>query len=70
MHLFAKNIKTIYLNQKREAPLKDQKTHYDSVVGETVANGGTVLKFREYIVYERTQSYPEFVVTYQRKMKK
>jgi len=65
-----KEYKDDLFKSKREAPLKDQKTHYDSVVGETVANGGTVLKFREYIVYERTQSYPEFVVTYQRKMKK
>ena len=32
---------------------------YNSVIGESRANGGSALEFREYILYESKQVYPE-----------
>jgi hypothetical protein len=45
---------------------------YDSVLGETGANGATAvnqgaLRFREYITYEVDQAYPEYVISYKRR---
>jgi len=49
----------------RRPPEKDPSTHslYDSVIANPgVANLGTQVH-REYVVYDRSQAYPEFVVT-------
>jgi hypothetical protein len=40
---------------------------YDSILGESVSNGGNTLKNREVIVYDHSQSYPEFIVYFKRK---
>ena len=40
---------------------------YNSVIGESQANGGTPLLLREYVVYDSAQVYPEYVVYYHRK---
>lgn len=39
---------------------------YDSVIGLN-RSGGEPLLFREFIVYERFQAYPEYIVHYERK---
>ena len=39
---------------------------YNSVVGEGRTKGGSSLEFREYIVYESKQVYPEYKVYYKR----
>jgi hypothetical protein len=46
---------------------------YDSILGETQKNGATAasrkqrpLQFREYITYDDSCSYPEYVITYKR----
>ena len=41
--------------------------YYDSILAESMDKGGDSLKYRETIVYYRTQIYPEFVVKYRRK---
>eukprot|EP01089_Gocevia_fonbrunei_P012818 TRINITY_DN3127_c0_g1_i1.p1 TRINITY_DN3127_c0_g1~~TRINITY_DN3127_c0_g1_i1.p1 ORF type:complete len:112 (+),score=18.19 TRINITY_DN3127_c0_g1_i1:212-547(+) len=51
-----------------EKSARQSKSHFDSVIGETCARGAvTPLKYREYIVYDRTQAYPEYLVTYTRR---
>ncbi|KAI0240853.1 hypothetical protein LSAT2_008358 [Lamellibrachia satsuma] len=39
---------------------------YDSVMG-THRDGGNRLIFREFITYEKSQSYPAYLITYDRK---
>lgn len=39
---------------------------YDSVMGESDKNGGDRLKYREFILYESGQAYPEYVVKFRR----
>jgi hypothetical protein len=39
---------------------------YDSVMGESVKNGGDRLLHREFILYERGQAYPEYVIDFRR----
>jgi len=40
---------------------------HHSVLGESRANGGTELRLREYIVYNGAQTYPEYIVYFNRK---
>ena len=47
---------------------------YDSILGETQKNGATAasrkqrpLQFREYITYDDSCSYPEYIITYKRR---
>eukprot|EP00759_Apiculatamorpha_spiralis_P029870 PhF_6_TR31821/c0_g1_i1/m.47017 len=49
--------------EKERRPPKIGMTEelYDSVIGQT-----DVVKYREFIVYDRTQAYPEYVVEYNR----
>ena len=44
----------------------DKLDIYDSVLGESKANGGDRLQFREFILYERARAYPEYVVAFNR----
>jgi hypothetical protein len=39
---------------------------YDSVMGESIKNGGDKLQYREFILYERGQAYPEYVIDFRR----
>ncbi|CAF1137147.1 unnamed protein product [Rotaria sordida] len=39
---------------------------YDSVMGESMENGGDQLKYREFILYESGQAYPEYVIYFRR----
>ena len=48
-----------YWHQRRREPEKPSGGIYNSVIGEGRANGGTALEFREYIIYEGKQVYPE-----------
>lgn len=43
---------------------------YDSIVGESIANGGSDLAYREIILYERGQAYPEYLVIFKREKTK
>lgn len=51
---------------------KQTNQDYDSVLAESKDTGvsESTLKFREYIVYDRSQCYPEFIVYYKRKKSK
>jgi hypothetical protein len=39
---------------------------YDSVMGESMKNGGDRLQHREFILYERGQAYPEYLIEFRR----
>lgn len=59
-----------YWNGRRkevEKTGRGQKGVYNSVIGESQANGGTPLLLREYVVYDSGQVYPEYIVYYHRK---
>jgi hypothetical protein len=51
----------------RRPPLKTAGQElYDSVMGESINNGGDRLQHREFILYERGQAYPEYVIDFRR----
>eukprot|EP01117_Protostelium_nocturnum_P011939 TRINITY_DN4368_c0_g1_i1.p1 TRINITY_DN4368_c0_g1~~TRINITY_DN4368_c0_g1_i1.p1 ORF type:complete len:634 (+),score=161.77 TRINITY_DN4368_c0_g1_i1:256-2157(+) len=53
----------------RRPPVKRQETHelFDSILGEsTMHDKNAHLKFREMVVYNRSQVYPEYIVHYKR----
>ncbi|CAF0993713.1 unnamed protein product [Didymodactylos carnosus] len=51
----------------RRAPIKANNNNvYDSVLAEKQKYGGNKLKYREIILYESYQAYPEYVVTFKR----
>jgi len=51
----------------RRPPEREDGTMYDSVLGESRAwDNDASLDFREYIVYDRRQCYPEYVILYSR----
>ncbi len=54
--------------QQRLAPLRNgsQFDRYDSVFGETVEHGGSVLLYREMVIYDNASAYPEFLMWYRR----
>jgi len=39
---------------------------YDSVLGESKLHGGDTLNYREFIVYDRFQVYPEYIIYFDR----
>jgi hypothetical protein len=39
---------------------------YDSVMVESTEYSGNELQYREFILYESGQAYPEYVITYKR----
>ena len=39
---------------------------YDSVMGESIAHGGDRLQHREFVLYERGQAYPEYLIRFRR----
>ncbi|CAF1500245.1 unnamed protein product [Rotaria sordida] len=54
-------------NRVRRPPLKGNDIDlYDSVLGESKKHGGDILKYREVILYESGQAYPEYVIEYRR----
>jgi len=57
------------VNQKkpvRRPPLKlNSMDTYDSVLGESKIHGGA-LNYREFVVYDRYQVYPEYVISFDR----
>ena len=51
----------------RRPPLKNNSgVLYDSVMGESKTHGGDLLKYREFILYESHQAYPEYVIRFRR----
>lgn len=52
--------------KKEVAPLKADGTHYDSIFAERKIYGGNTLKYREFVVFDRSQIYPEFLIYYER----
>eukprot|EP01119_Soliformovum_irregulare_P014845 TRINITY_DN4097_c0_g1_i1.p1 TRINITY_DN4097_c0_g1~~TRINITY_DN4097_c0_g1_i1.p1 ORF type:complete len:497 (-),score=101.57 TRINITY_DN4097_c0_g1_i1:89-1579(-) len=52
---------------RRPPPISEDSFElYDSVMGESKENGGDVLQYREFIVYDRYQVYPEYLIYYER----
>jgi len=39
---------------------------YDSIMGESIKNGGNKLQYREFILYEPSQAYPEYIIKFKR----
>lgn len=39
---------------------------YDSIMGESINNGGSKLNYREFIIYDRFQVYPEYILYFDR----
>eukprot|EP01080_Neovahlkampfia_damariscottae_P011467 gene11467-4631_t len=39
---------------------------YDSLIGEKMEFGGDTLKYREFVLYEKDQAYPEYIIEYKR----
>jgi len=55
-------------NPVRLAPTNPvTKRPHDAVLGEATKYGGNSLKFREIIIYDRKQAYPEYIVHYKRR---
>ncbi|CAF0935835.1 unnamed protein product [Adineta ricciae] len=51
----------------RRPPVKTNSLNlYDSVMGESIENGGTYMKHREFVLYDQGQAYPEYVIDFQR----
>jgi hypothetical protein len=51
----------------RRPPLKENSINlYDSIMGESKKNGGDLLQYREFILYEPGQAYPEYVIKFKR----
>jgi hypothetical protein len=54
-------------NRVRRPPNKTHSIHlYDSVMGESIQHGGSSLNYREFILYESGQAYPEYMIKYKR----
>lgn len=61
---FDRNGKQIHV---RRPPVKENTRElYDSVMGESIRNGGTHIQHREFVLYDRGQAYPEYVIDFQR----
>ncbi|CAF3833579.1 unnamed protein product [Rotaria sp. Silwood1] len=43
---------------------------YDSIIGECNKYGGNSLRYREFVVYDTAQAYPEYVIKYKRSTEK
>lgn len=51
----------------RRPPLNENSGNlYDSVMGESIAHGGDTLNYREFILYEANQAYPEYLIKFRR----
>ena len=38
------------------------------MIGESTKNGGTDLSYRELVLYEKGQAYPEYIITFKRSL--
>jgi hypothetical protein len=55
----------------RRPPLKENSDElYDSLMGECKKYGGDRLNYREFVVYDSNQAYPEYLIQYKRSIKK
>ena len=51
----------------RRPPFKNGTNElYDSVMGESKKHGGNLLQYRECILYDPSQAYPEYVIQFKR----
>ena len=51
----------------RRPPMKENRMDlYDSVLGESMKYGGDRLQYREVILYESGQAYPEYIIEFRR----
>ncbi|CAF2874683.1 unnamed protein product [Rotaria sp. Silwood2] len=55
---------------RRPPQKKHSQELYDSVMGESRKYGGDVLNYREFVVYDTGQAYPEYVIQFKRSAKK
>ncbi|CAF1114973.1 unnamed protein product [Adineta steineri] len=54
-------------NPIRRSPFKDNSLDlYNSVMGESMKYSANSLQYREFILYESGQAYPEYVIQYKR----
>jgi len=74
VHLALKYESSVYKGDSRypvrRPPAKTDATLgelYDSILGESKEYGGDSLQYREFIVYDRHQVYPEYVIHFKRK---
>lgn len=55
----------------RRPPSKENSNElYDSVMGECKNYGGDRLNYREFVLYDADQAYPEYVIQYKRSLEK
>lgn len=70
VHIAKKYDKAKYRGSERRVrrpPSKEGQTDlYDSVMGESIKNNGDRLNYREFILYEPGQAYPEYVINFKR----
>ncbi len=64
--MIAKSIVAPISLECRRPPQKNFIHLYDSVMGKSVRHGGDKLQYREFILYESAQAYPEYVIQYKR----
>ncbi|CAF5130354.1 unnamed protein product, partial [Rotaria sp. Silwood1] len=55
---------------RRPPQRKNSEELYDSVMGECRKYGGDRLNYREFVVYDAGQAYPEYVIQFKRSTKK
>lgn len=54
-------------NRVRRPPTKTGcQELYDSIMGESMKHGGDRLNYREFILYEQGQAYPEYLINFRR----
>ncbi|CAF0980389.1 unnamed protein product [Adineta steineri] len=54
------------INIRRPPKKANGHNVFDSVMGESIENGGNYLQHREFVIYDRGQAYPEYVIDFQR----
>ena len=54
------------LRVRRPPFMKNSAEPHDSVMGESKIHGGDTLRYREFILYDRSQTYPEYVIRFKR----
>jgi len=71
-HIALKYDQTKYKGTSKSHPVRRPPTKpgsfetYDSILGESTENGGDTLKFREIVLYEGSQAYPEYLIKFKR----
>ncbi|ELT90615.1 hypothetical protein CAPTEDRAFT_192002 [Capitella teleta] len=62
----AKDFKRPPCTQCHDDKCADHETFHDSVIGVKKEKKGRALLFREFVIYDKSQSYPEYIIHYER----